>query len=665
MTTITHNSTVNTGAQQTCITITPPLNPGDATSRLPIDTVLVIDTSYSMKDEVSTITETGGTVSDGLSILDLVKHASKTIVRSCNRDDILSVVAYSTEGSVIVRRMMCSDDNKVAIIAAIDGLRENGQTNIWGGLHKALETVYEDERRDELYRHKSILLLTDGRPNINPPRGVVGMLQFKQKQRQSSVLDSDNVSINTFGFGYNLDSDLLRSIAEFGNGMYGFIPDASFVGTIFTNTFANELSTVGRSLKLCIVLDDSCDGGFEDIEVVGGYKINRTLHDKRGLIDLGFMRYGQPRNIVLRVPLDKTERLQFRAFNCSYTDIGTDAYCSTLNEVPVANSDDPDIINVINTHYYRSLLVEELNKQTSVEHGHTSEWSFPPFKDYLMNELKKNKTAYSTALQTELEGQISEAMSVKYKKKWGIHYIRSILMAHRKEETINFKDPAMQLYAGTMFEHIRDRCEDIFIKSPPPTPSRRVYNAAGCPRPAPRVVMANYMNAGAGCISGSSLVSMTDNYLKYVKDVKKGDMVKCPDSINGLATIKFVLRYPVPKTYQVVKFRNGLTISPYHPIIHNADWQYPCKIKTPENLNEDYVYNFVLEGGSVLIVNRESVITLGHNFTTNAVVKHDYLGTSKVLEDIEAANKIQGDTDYVVITEVMRDEHTGQICKMR
>ena len=164
MTTITHNSTVTTGAQQTCITITPPLNPGDATSRLPIDTVLVIDTSYSMKDEVSTVTETGGTVSDGLSILDLVKHAANTNVRSLTKNDILSVVAYSTEGSVIVHRMMCSDDNKVAIIAAIDGLREDGQTNIWGGLHKALETVYEDERRDELYRHKSILLLTDGRP---------------------------------------------------------------------------------------------------------------------------------------------------------------------------------------------------------------------------------------------------------------------------------------------------------------------------------------------------------------------------------------------------------------------------------------------------------------------------------------------------------------------
>lgn len=665
MTTITHQSNGWGGAQHTCITITPPLNPGDATSRLPIDIAIVIDTSYSMKDEVSTVTETGGTVSDGLSILDLVKHAAKTIVRSLNYNDILSVVAYSTEGRVIVHRMMCSDDNKETIIVAIDGLREDGQTNIWGGLHKALETVYEDERRDELYRHKSILLLTDGRPNINPPRGVVGMLKKYNEDRRAWCLDSDIVSINTFGFGYNLDSDLLRSIAEFGNGMYGFIPDASFVGTIFTNTFANELSTVGRSLKLCIVLDDSCDGGFEDIEVVGGYKINRTLHDKRGLIDLGFMRYGQPRNIVLRVPLDKTERLQFRAFNCSYTDIGTDTYCSTLNEVPVANSDDPDIINVINTHYYRSLLVEELNKHTSIEHGHTSEWSFPPFKDYLMNELKKNKTTYSTALQAELEGQISEAMSVKYKKKWGVHYIRSILMAHRKEETINFKDPAMQLYTGTMFERIRDRCEEIFINSPPPTPSRRVYNAAGCPRPAPRVVMARYMNAGAGCIAGSSLVSMNGNYLKYVKDVRKGDMVKCPDSANGLVAVEFVVKYPVSKSYQVVKFRNGLTISPYHPIIHNGDWQFPCKIKAPEDLNEDFVYNFVLaEGGNVLIVNRESVITLGHNFT-NAIVKHDYLGTSKVREDIKAANKIQGDTDYVVITEIIRDEHTGQICKMR
>jgi len=36
-------------------------------------------------------------------------------------------------------------------------------------------------------------------------------------------------TIHTFGFGYNLNSGLLKSIAEIGGGNYAFIPDAGLI----------------------------------------------------------------------------------------------------------------------------------------------------------------------------------------------------------------------------------------------------------------------------------------------------------------------------------------------------------------------------------------------------------------------------------------------------
>jgi hypothetical protein len=36
-------------------------------------------------------------------------------------------------------------------------------------------------------------------------------------------------TINTFGFGYEIRSGLLKSIAEAGNGNYAFIPDAGMI----------------------------------------------------------------------------------------------------------------------------------------------------------------------------------------------------------------------------------------------------------------------------------------------------------------------------------------------------------------------------------------------------------------------------------------------------
>ena len=49
--------------------------------------------------------------------------------------------------------------------------------------------------------------------------------------------------MSMFGYGYNLDTNLLSSLTELGGGCYGYIPDCSFVGTIFVNFISLVLST--------------------------------------------------------------------------------------------------------------------------------------------------------------------------------------------------------------------------------------------------------------------------------------------------------------------------------------------------------------------------------------------------------------------------------------
>jgi hypothetical protein len=39
--------------------------------------------------------------------------------------------------------------------------------------------------------------------------------------------------IHTFGFGYSIESGLLKSIAEVGGGNYAFIPDTSMLVSFF------------------------------------------------------------------------------------------------------------------------------------------------------------------------------------------------------------------------------------------------------------------------------------------------------------------------------------------------------------------------------------------------------------------------------------------------
>jgi hypothetical protein len=125
-------------------------------------------------------------------------------------------------------------------------IQDNGQTNLWDGLRAGLEVLAKGQRAKG--SNSAIYLLTDGCPNIEPPRGHLPALE-KLKQKSNFTC-----SINTFGFGYDLDSKLLEDISILGNaGSYAFIPDGSFVGTIFVNAITTLLTTVATNLQVIMI----------------------------------------------------------------------------------------------------------------------------------------------------------------------------------------------------------------------------------------------------------------------------------------------------------------------------------------------------------------------------------------------------------------------------
>merc|ERR1719464_619257 len=154
----------------------------------------------------------------------------------------------------------------------------------------------------------------------------------------------------------------------------------------------------------------------------------------------------------------------------------------------------------------------------------------------LIKHIKANKLIakeqYVTDLITDLTGQAFEAISKKeYFDKWGKHYLPSLIFAHLHQYNNNFKDPGIQHYGGKLFNKLRDKANDIFIKMPAPKPSYKAPDwlknfQAAQPQIRPKQVkkkksvnMSHYMNKGGGCVGGMCMVQMNDDSVKMVKDL--------------------------------------------------------------------------------------------------------------------------------------------------
>jgi Mg-chelatase subunit ChlD len=122
-------------------------------------------------------------------------------------------------------------ESKAASVEKIERMKPLDMTNLWHGIRDGLGLFREPESKSDddppgsisgpTGRVPALLVLTDGIPNhMCPPQGYVPKLQKMGPLR---------ATIHTFGFGYRLESGLLKSVAEVGGGNYSFIPDAGML----------------------------------------------------------------------------------------------------------------------------------------------------------------------------------------------------------------------------------------------------------------------------------------------------------------------------------------------------------------------------------------------------------------------------------------------------
>ena len=96
------------------------IQPPEDTTRSPCDICCVVDTSGSMAVQAEIQNDTNEKF--GLSQLDLVKHALKTIIHSLQPQDRLALVSFANNANVLFQLTKMDEDGKSSALAALGRL---------------------------------------------------------------------------------------------------------------------------------------------------------------------------------------------------------------------------------------------------------------------------------------------------------------------------------------------------------------------------------------------------------------------------------------------------------------------------------------------------------------------------------------------------------------
>ena len=142
------------------VKIQPPKEPSVKIPHVPCDIVLVIDVSGSMGEAAPVPGETDE--STGLSVLDLTKHAARTIIESMDENDRLSIVTFASKTKVLQPLLPMTKENKAKTIKNVKSMRPLDATNLWHGMLEGIKQFKTEEASTNV---PAIMILTDGMPN--------------------------------------------------------------------------------------------------------------------------------------------------------------------------------------------------------------------------------------------------------------------------------------------------------------------------------------------------------------------------------------------------------------------------------------------------------------------------------------------------------------------
>ncbi|MDP2305393.1 MAG: VWA domain-containing protein [Pseudomonadota bacterium] len=247
--------------------------PDVESERVPVDIAVVVDTSGSMGREGK---------------IEAARAAADELVDSLREGDRFALVSFDDRARVLVEGARFDGDT-ARLHGVIEGLRDDGGTNLWDGLELGEDQLSSTRAYSSAYARK-VLLVSDGQANV-------GETSPEAFARLAQGYASAGVSVSAIGLGRDFNENLLEAMADAGGGSYRFVGNPEELPTVIAAELERTTKTQARRALVRL----HAGVGVRIREVYGWTSTLDTEAGGGAEVFLGDVSAGQTRKIVLAV----------------------------------------------------------------------------------------------------------------------------------------------------------------------------------------------------------------------------------------------------------------------------------------------------------------------------------------------------------------------------
>ena len=170
------------------------------------------------------------------SKLQLLQATNNYLVERLSRETVghkFGSVIFSTKAQELTPLQELTDETKTEIQKEINATTAEGLTNLLAGIQAGIQQQTSDEQGNYV---RVVFVFTDGRPT----RGERDSNHITAAVQRMVAAAKETVAIYTFGFGEDLDFDLLNEIADVGKGVLYILSDEVDVPKAFGSALGGK-----------------------------------------------------------------------------------------------------------------------------------------------------------------------------------------------------------------------------------------------------------------------------------------------------------------------------------------------------------------------------------------------------------------------------------------